>query len=111
MHHHSNADKQETADSNLLLLLQLIKHDGTISMLLKRGLEYSQIAHLILKVKEDKLIEERKGKLIVIDKGELKIDNLNRKYGRKGHEAWISPAVEYRVPKIDPSAVYLPEDG
>lgn len=95
-------------DAHLILLLQLIKNNGSIDSLVNLGLEYSQIANLIMQVKEEGYIALKDGILTITNAGIEKLDLLNKKLNRKFSESWISPYEQYRIKQIAKSEVYIP---
>jgi len=90
----------------LVLLLQLVKADGSVEALLKNGLEYSQIANLILQVKQDSYIAEKEGRLELTDLGLEKLKELSKKANRKNIDTWISPSYENRIDKSEKLNVF-----
>jgi hypothetical protein len=96
------------SESHLILLLQLIYSGADVDALLKRGLQYSQIAKLLDEAIEKQFVEESDTDIVITPIGLEKIktgakDNTVRKTG-----GWISPLDEYRVEKIDLNDIFLP---
>lgn len=99
----------DIAKTHLLLLLQLIKTDGSLYPLVKRGLEYSQIAKAIRFLKKKGLVVDMKDGLQLTDKGQDKVIDLNKHFGKRGSDGWILSADEYRISKIAIEDIYLPK--
>jgi len=95
-------------DQYLILLLQIIKNNGGVYSLRKAGLEYSQIANLILSVEKEGYAEKKKDQLVLTEKGLEKLHMLNKKFGRKNAERWISPQEEYKGKQISKCDIYIP---
>lgn len=104
-------EENKVADSHLVLLLQLIYAGADVGALLRRGLEFSQIAQLINEAIAGQLAEETNKGLILTDAGVDKLrsgasDDIIRRNGN-----WISPLDEFRIDKIDLTDVFLPNLG
>jgi hypothetical protein len=96
------------SDSNLLLLLQLIYAGADVNALLRRGLQFSQIANLIAEATEKGLITEGEFGLTLTAIG---IEEMQSKRGgnQQGDDGgWISPLDEYRIEKLSEDDIYLP---
>lgn len=93
----------------LILLLQILKNNGGVYSLRKAGLEYSQIASLIHSVEEEGYVENKEDRLVLTNKGLEKLGILNKKFGRKNAEGWISPQEEYRGKKLSKDEIYIPD--
>jgi hypothetical protein len=95
-------------DSNMILLLQLIHASGNISSLLNRGLQFSQIAELLLEAeaKGYAIHENDEYRLSEIGIHKMKMDLSTKK--SRGDGGWISPLEEFRVDKWKVDQIYLP---
>ncbi|QWH98164.1 winged helix-turn-helix domain-containing protein [Bacillus mycoides] len=91
----------------IILLLQLIKTNGSVSSLLDLGLEYSQIATYINYLVENKLVTSNDaGKLELTKLGLEKLLKLTKV---KNHNLWISPQNEFKIEKMNKFDIYLPK--
>jgi hypothetical protein len=101
----------EIAKPHLILLLQLIFAKADVDPLVRRGLTYLQISELITYCIENKLIQQEKGGYSLTESGFLtmKADSRTGKLRKDG--SWISHKEEFRIEKIKPDKVYLPELG
>jgi hypothetical protein len=99
----------EINESNLILLLQLIKAKADVEPLLKRGLTYMQISELITHCIEKKLIQQEDSGYSLTKSGILKMkaDTQTGKPRKDG--IWISPQEEFRIESRRSDEVYLPE--
>jgi hypothetical protein len=96
-------------ESHMILLLQLIHTGGDVNSLLRRGLQFSNIAQLMSKAEADGLIKEEGDTLELTEAGFAKIkigveSNKQRKDG-----GWISPLEEFRIDKLSIDDIYLPD--
>lgn len=92
----------------MILLLQIIKTNGTVSSLLKTGLAYSQIARSISTLIEEGLCTHGNELLELTAEGRLKLSQLNEKYKRFGPSGWISPKLEHEISAIDKFDIFVP---
>ena len=95
-------------EQHLILLLQIIRHNGRIDSLVRAGFEYSQIANFIDAAKAEGLIYDKDDILTLSQNGIERLEKLNEKFGRKNADGWISPQEEYRCKKIDINEIYIP---
>lgn len=93
--------------SNLLLLLQLVYAGGDVNALLRRGLQFSQIADLISEATEKGYISESASGLHLTDSGHEEMQ-MKRGDHPRGDSKWISPLEEYRIESLPIDAIYLP---
>lgn len=91
-------------ESILALLLVLIKNNESMNILLKKGLEYSQISIYINYSIENEYIKIGDDRLIVTEKGLEKIKNVNSEKTTK----WIRPLYERRIDKLGKFDIYVP---
>lgn len=92
----------------LIMLLQLVKHNGNIINFVNTGYDYAQTARHIKYLKEQHIIEYFKGSLQLTKLGENKLVDLNIKLGKRGSESFISPQFEYHIQRRGESYLYLP---
>lgn len=94
-------------DRNLLLLLRVLRGNGSVETLIGYGLTFSQIGRLLVEAKEKRLIEERGGGLALSEAGIALIgrsaDHVVRRDG-----GWIHPEDISRIDPIPVDDVYLP---
>lgn len=94
-----------------LLLLKLIKTNGKIENLTKRGYEYSQIAKLVSDFMQKGYISINAGNITLTDIGEKQLYKLNGKLNKKHSERFISPQKEYMIEdRKNINDIYLPDD-
>ncbi|KMY28265.1 hypothetical protein ACZ11_23815 [Lysinibacillus xylanilyticus] len=82
-------------EEDKLLLLQLIKNNGKIENLTKKGYEYSEIAKMISDFIEQELISFSPDKIELTDAGENEWRLLNNQFKKKKIDKFISPQSEY----------------
>lgn len=97
-------------DEFLILLLLIIKTNGKIDSLLKKGLQYSQIVEYLNYAIDNKYaIIDDSGHMHITDEGLGKLKSLNNKYKRYHQDSWISPLDQYRLEKMNKFDIYLPD--
>lgn len=89
-------------------ILLLIKHNGSITELIKDGFTYGQIAYFINQLSEDSYIKDFDGKLELTDEAELFLKEIGAKNQKKGGGRWILPEEKSKIEKIKRNDVYLP---
>ncbi|GEC88146.1 hypothetical protein [Brevibacillus brevis] len=95
-------------DSVMILILQLVKNNGSVDRLLNLGLEYSQIARCLSFIKEEGFAEGTESGLVLSEKGKAKLKELNKKFDRSKSAEWISPLDEFKLDKVGIYEIYLP---
>ena len=88
------------------ILLYIISKNENLDPLLKTGLEYPQIANLILEAKNKELIKEENGKLVLTDSG-INFYNELKKQKTDGH--WVMPDDKSRIEKLKLSDIFVPK--
>lgn len=94
------------SESNLILLLQLINAGANVDALLRRGLQYIQIADLIFEAKSREFVVDSDTNLALTPLGLEKIRDGKTLLNIKGN--WISPLDEFRIERIAIDEVYIP---
>ena len=95
----------------LLILLRIIKYDGSLSPLVELGYEYVQIIQFLKQLETEGVIQKDKGVLTLTKLGNDKMEELIKKLGKKNAEMWIEPEIHSRVMKLDEEDVYLPSQN
>ena len=93
----------------LRLLLQIVKHNGSLESLVEQGLIYTQIVQLIEEAVENGYLCEEKSKLIVTDKGDKVIQRIRKQLREDGLTQWISPKYEEKIDKLKKDDIYIPK--
>lgn len=89
-------------------LLLLIKHNGSITELIKDGFTYGQIASLINLLGEEADVTDVDGKLVLTEKAENWLKEQSELKPRTGSDKWILPEEKSKIEKIERNEVYLP---
>lgn len=89
-------------------LLLLIRHNGSITELIKDGFTYGQIASLINLLGEEGDLKDIDGKLVLTDKAESWLKEESESKTKKGSGKWILPEEKSKIEKIHRNDVYLP---
>ena len=95
----------------LLILLRIIKYDGSLDPLTGLGYEYVQIVQLLKDLEAKRFVKKENGVLTLTDLGNNKLEELIKKLGKKNAEMWIEPEIHSRVMKLDEDDVYLPSQN
>ena len=95
-------------DNIRLKLLLLIKHNGSITELIKDGFTYGQIASFINLLGEEVFLEDKEDKLVLSKKAEDWILEQKKLKDLKGSENWILPEEKSKIDKIEKNELYLP---
>jgi hypothetical protein len=98
--------EKKIAESNLILLMQIVKAGADVDALIRRGLRYSQVSYIIDKCTQKGYLTEKNNKLFLTPKGKEKLLESSK----IGDSPWISPEEESRYPKSDKFDIYLPKD-
>lgn len=93
---------------HLFQLLRIIHFNKALDSLLNSGLEYSQIADLLVDAIANGLVEDGEGKLQLTEAGSEKLSELNSLLHSESTNSWILPEEESRIEKIDKFVIYLP---
>jgi hypothetical protein len=96
------------ADSHMVLLLQLIHSGGEVDSLLRRGLQFSQIAQMMSEAESEGLVKEENENLVLTDAGLAKMRTNLENQAQREDGGWISPLDEFRINKISTDDIYLP---
>jgi hypothetical protein len=92
-------------DQYLHFLLMIINNTGTVNSLIRSGIDYSQIANLIIvATQEGYIVPDNDGILRLTEIGNAKLDELDKK-----RHLEILPEEDNRIEKIDKFDVYLPD--
>jgi hypothetical protein len=94
-----------------ILLLKIIKFNGSIIPLVSLGYEYSQIAQMIKAEILDGNAHRVNGKLTVTDKGNSQITSLNKELKRENSTLWIEPEIESKISRISTNDIFLPSQN
>jgi hypothetical protein len=97
-------------DKALILLLQIVRGNGDLSVMIKNGYDYSQIADFLSKIIKANFVEEKNEETVITKLGTMKLKELNNKYARFNSEQWISPDDLARIPPLTKSDIYIPRD-
>ncbi len=95
----------------LLILLRIIKYDGSLAPLTGLGYEYVQILQLLKDLETKEFVKKENGVMTLTDLGNNKMEELIKKSGKKNAEMWIDPEIHSRVAKLDKDDVYLPNQN
>lgn len=95
-------------ESYNILLLQIIKVNGSVESLMKIGYDYVQIADDIIKFRQENVIRGVGDDISLTEKGEKLLKSLNSKLNRKGLSKWISPKMDDKIETIGIFDIYLP---
>lgn len=86
--------------SHMILLLQLIHANGDVNSLLRKGLQFSQIAQLMSEAEVSGLLKEEDDNLVLTEAGFAKIKTGIESNKQRKDGGWISPLDKFRRDKI-----------
>lgn len=96
-------------DLHLYKALNVIRNRLTSESLLRAGLDYSQIAKLIVYITDAGLVEQDdSGHLKLTEKGEQRFEELNTNLYPFNIPGWIMPEDESRIKGIKKFDIYIP---
>ncbi len=99
-------------DSILFKILMIVKGNGNITSLIKDGYKYGQIAEFVNYIIVEKyVVRNDKQAIVLSEKGQEKLIELNKKYKRNSSNQWIAPDNKSRVGKLNENDVYLPNQN
>ena len=95
--------------SNEILLLKIIKNNGSISMLIDRGLSYSQVALLIQEQQVKGTVNVTETDIFLTEDGNKYLqDNLSKMYPKR-KDQWILPRTNMYCEPISVNTIILPK--
>ena len=98
------------SDSHLILLLQVIHAQADTNALLRRGLSYSQIAHLISESINLGYVVLDNHSLKLTMSGEYKMKTDLKEGKLRADGGWISPLEEFQMERWSLDDIYLPSE-
>ena len=98
-------------DSNLFILLKVIKSNGEIRRLKREGLEYYEIAELTNKIISDNFASYNDDNIVLTLRGERKLKDLETIITKTRKENWIDKEVKSKINKMDKNFIYLPDQN
>lgn len=104
--HHLQGDR---VNSNLRLLLHLVRAQADVSYLLNQGIVYSQVSALFGEAIKQGLLKYSEGTFQVTELGQIALRKGTTK-NVMGHQSkWISTDDRYVIPQIGIDDVFLPK--
>lgn len=91
-----------------ILLLQLIKFNGDISLMLSLDYDHRDLINMLKSLEKDEMTTIVDGRITLSDKGESYLLRLNKELDRKGLYKYVSSNVENRVERIGVEEIYIP---
>lgn len=91
-----------------LLLMQLIKVDGSINSFIEAGLNYVDVYKLIQCYKKRKYIMMKEDKLLLTQLGEVRFNEVCLHLNKRGLYKYLSPNIKYRLDPIRLEKIYIP---
>ena len=94
-------------NKNSVVLLKLIKNNGSLSLLLENGLTYSQIVVLLNKLEGENLVHYVDNKILLTQKGNEYLSEYHKKYTKSN--ILILPRYKKRRTPLSFKRIYLPK--
>ncbi|SFE87811.1 hypothetical protein [Spirosoma endophyticum] len=95
-------------DLYTILLLQIIKVNGSVDSLVKIGYNYAQIAEAIVSLRQGNIIKGVENDIILTEEGNKLLKTLNKSANRTGISKWVSPKMDDKIEPIGIFDIYLP---
>lgn len=92
----------------IILLLQIIKHNGNVNNLISEEFSYTQLFNTLDKLEKRNYIELHDSTFVLTDKGEEYLKYLNKKLSRKGLYRYMSPKLEFKKKKMGINEIFVP---
>lgn len=99
------------SDSNLYILLSVIKNNGDIRRLKREGLEYLEIAEYTNQIISNKLAKYIEKNILLTEKGEKKLKELEKTFKKTKKVNWIEKEMKSKIPKLDKNFIFLPNQN
>jgi len=98
-------------DSNLYILLTVIKNNGDIRRLKREGIEYLEIAELTNQIISGQLAKYTDDTIILTAEGETKLVELEKTIKKTKKENWIEREIKSKISKLDKNFIFLPNQN
>ena len=95
--------------TNLFLLLRIVKNDRSVAILLRENLTYKQIGDLTLYALDNNLIEKKESDIILTEKGEHTLNELAKTNKKTNKDQWIEKEHSSKIEQFDITFLYLPD--
>ncbi len=98
-------------DSNLYILLSVIKNNGDIRRLKREGMEYIEIAELTNQIISGKLAIYTEETITLTAEGESKLIELEKTIKRTKKINWIEKEMKSKISQLDKNFIFLPNQN
>lgn len=98
-------------DSNLYILLSVIKNNGDIRRLKREGLEYLEIAELTNQIISSELARYTDDTILLTANGEKKLNELEKIIKKTKKVNWIEKEMRSKISKLDKNFIFLPNQN
>lgn len=95
-------------DKQLYYLLDVVNKNGDAKRLVIEGIDFKAIGELTSIALEEGYLVFEANKIILTQKGLLKLETDAKKFKRTDKNEWILPALKSKVAKIDKNDIFLP---
>lgn len=92
----------------VILLLQIIKFNGNTNYLVLQGYSYLEIINSLEKLTIKGYVTQNENRMILTQKGNDYLYQLNKKMGRKGLYRYMSPQLNYKIKQMKTTEIYVP---
>ncbi len=98
-------------NSNLYILLSVIKNNGDIRRLKREGMEYIEIAELTNQIISGKLAIYTEETISLTAEGESKLIELEKTIKRTKKINWIEKEMKSKTSQLDKNFIFLPNQN
>lgn len=97
-----------TDDEKICLVMQLIRHQGSVNYLVNSGFTYLEIINLLHTLHDKQFIIIVENRLMLTNAGLAELKNINMRLKRKGLYRFLSPSIKHRQRSTNIEEIYIP---
>ena len=98
-------------EKKLYLLLDVINRNGSVTRLIREGMDFAEIAIQTNHAVSEELVSNSDDRIVLTEKGIETLKVLGDKYERTNKEKWIEKDKKSQVEKIDKNAIFVPSQN
>lgn len=98
-------------DTNLYILLSVIKNNGDIRRLKREGMEYLEIAELTNQIISNQLATYVDDTISLTADGQNKLIELEKTIKKTKKKNWIDKEIKSKISRLDKNFIFLPNQN